>query len=104
MAVLNFVTSHYPERLGMLLLVDTPWIFNGFWAMASPFLSSATVSKILFIKGSDVSKTLQEHIDKETLEKDFGGENTFVYEHEKYMEMLLKEEEEYLNLMSNKKV
>jgi hypothetical protein len=102
MAVLHFVTNHYPERLGMLLLVDTPWIFNGFWAVASPFLSKSTVSKILFIKGSEVTKTLLEFIDKEQLEKDYGGDNNFVYEHGSYMKTLLQEEEEYNNLMNNK--
>ncbi len=79
----------------MLLLVDTPWIFNSFWALASPFLGKSTVAKILFIKGSQVTKTLLEHIDKEQLETDYGGENTFQYDHVTYMKQLLEEEEQF---------
>jgi len=94
--LLHIVSNHYPERLGLLLIINAPWLFSAFWRLVSPFLTPATVRKVIFVSGAEVATTLLQHIEKEILETEYGGENVYKYNHEEYMAMLLKEEETWL--------
>lgn len=33
MEILNVLANHYPERLGLAFIIDTPFIFNVFWVI-----------------------------------------------------------------------
>lgn len=44
------MSQHYPERLGYVLLVNTPWLFSATWTACKTFMDSETVAKIIFVK------------------------------------------------------
>jgi len=52
-ACLKLFGRSYPERLGQMILVGAPRIFNGFFRAVSPFADPVTVKKVRFIKGPD---------------------------------------------------
>ncbi|KAI9204873.1 uncharacterized protein BJ171DRAFT_503922 [Polychytrium aggregatum] len=43
------LTTLYPERLGLAVLLNTPYSFSKLWAIVNPLLRETTVSKIRFI-------------------------------------------------------
>eukprot|EP00794_Sanderia_malayensis_P007065 gene7065-7860_t len=43
----------YPERLGVCLIVNSPWIFYGCWSIIKLWLNEVTVSKIVFIQNKE---------------------------------------------------
>mmetsp|Transcript_35989 Transcript_35989/g.78835 ORF Transcript_35989/g.78835 Transcript_35989/m.78835 type:complete len:326 (+) Transcript_35989:1-978(+) len=45
--------DHYPERVGRVLLIDTPFIFRAFWTLIRPFIDPNTKNKISFISGEE---------------------------------------------------
>lgn len=59
--------SHYPERLGTLLLLDSPWLFRGLWRAVSPLLNAETKAKIQFLPLGNVEAALGESIGSEML-------------------------------------
>lgn len=84
--ILNILMDHYPERLGMAIMVQQPWYFSVFWAAISPFLNSVTKAKIHMYKG-DAEKLLAkllDYISPDAIEKQFGGSNAFEYVHDQY--------------------
>jgi len=40
-----------PERLGQVVLYQTPWVFQAAYTMVKPLLDSVTVAKIVFLNG-----------------------------------------------------
>ena len=55
---------HYPERLGLYLVIDAPFIFEGLWRLVKSWLDPVTVQKIRFVpydikKGREGSKLIQ---------------------------------------------
>ena len=40
---------HYPERLGLFLVVGAPRIFGGLWHMLQPLVDPVTRAKIKFL-------------------------------------------------------
>ncbi|KAI9025474.1 CRAL-TRIO domain-containing protein [Hyaloraphidium curvatum] len=80
--VLDILQNHYVERLGLALVYEAPTIFSIFWRAISPFLDPATRAKIQFVnKGSEV---LRQSIPAELNEIQYGGTNTYTYQHEPY--------------------
>lgn len=72
---MNILANHYPERLGMGFLVDTPWIFSLLWRAVSPFINPATHQKIHFVSGNSKQEKFSAFIDMAVLEKRFGGQH-----------------------------
>ncbi|KOS18088.1 Sec14 cytosolic factor [Escovopsis weberi] len=64
--------NYYPERLGKLYLINTPWGFSAVWSVVSGWLDPVTVSKIKVL-GSSYQKELLAQIAPENLPKTFGG-------------------------------
>lgn len=52
---LDLSAAHYPERLGLFLVIDAPWIFNTLWRAIAPIVDPHTKKKIRFLP-YDVSK------------------------------------------------
>ncbi|XBW35291.1 hypothetical protein QEN19_000859 [Hanseniaspora menglaensis] len=77
--VLYILQTHYPERLGRALLFNMHWIAKGFLNLISPFIDPMTRSKIVY----DV-KDVEKYVQKEQLDKDYGGLIAFTYEHDEY--------------------
>jgi len=76
----HILQNHYPERLGLLFVVNAPWFFWLLYTIVSPFLERKTKEKIRFISGSkeELRKTLSEFIPLDQLEEKYGGTNTSI--------------------------
>ncbi|KAH6847295.1 CRAL-TRIO domain-containing protein [Chaetomium sp. MPI-CAGE-AT-0009] len=64
--------NYYPERLGHLYLINTPWGFSTVWNVVKGWLDPVTVQKI-HVFGSNYKAELLKQIPAENLPKDFGG-------------------------------
>lgn len=84
--VLNIMMERFPERLGLMVMVDAGMILNMVWKVVAPMVPEETKAKVRFIKGSREHKreALKDIIDPAVLEYDFGGDATGEYEHEPY--------------------
>ncbi len=43
--------NHYPERMGITLIVNAPRAFSAVWAVVRPWLDENTASKIAIVSG-----------------------------------------------------
>jgi hypothetical protein len=64
--------NYYPERLGHLYLINTPWGFSTVWGVVKGWLDPVTVKKI-HVLGSGYQKELLAQVPAENLPKQFGG-------------------------------
>lgn len=64
--------NYYPERLGKLYLINSPWTFGSFWTVIKGWLDPVTVSKIAVLTSGE-TKELLKQIPAENLPKEFGG-------------------------------
>ncbi|RYP91987.1 hypothetical protein DL770_001842 [Monosporascus sp. CRB-9-2] len=77
--VLHILQTHYPERLGRALVINVPWVVNGFFKLIHPFIDPMTREKLKF------NEDLTKYIPKEQLMKGYeGGELDFEYDHSAY--------------------
>jgi len=86
---LTILQDHYPERLGMSVLIDAPSLFLGVYRLLKPFLDATTKEKIVwttrpFKEGSAGTQILSGVVDNSELEADYGGSSGFVYQNESY--------------------
>jgi hypothetical protein len=92
METLKILSNHYPERLGIAYLMDTPWIFGFFWRGISSFLNQKTANKVVMITSSthkdEKEKLLKKTFDLKTFEKDLGGESDYNYDSKKYFDLI----------------
>ncbi|KAL6058166.1 Phosphatidylinositol transfer protein (PITP) [Balamuthia mandrillaris] len=91
--VLRILMNHYPERLALCFLINTPWMFNAFWRCIKPFLNEVTLSKVRFVGAKQFSQ-ICDVVGAESLEKPYGGENEEDYDHERWKEMLFQQLEQ----------
>jgi len=87
MESLNYLINHCPERMGLSLFLDPPFLFWVGWKMMSPFLSQATHNKVKFLysttkDGKRVFPEMAEIIDDDQLEESFGGSSTYQYDYQ----------------------
>ncbi|KAI9208295.1 CRAL-TRIO domain-containing protein [Polychytrium aggregatum] len=75
----KFMTScleaYYPESLGVALIVNAPWIFNGCWTIIQPWLDPVVASKIHFVKAAE----LADYIPLSNLPADLDGQDDYVF-------------------------
>lgn len=64
--------NYYPERLGKMYLINTPWGFSGVWNMVKGWLDPVTVKKI-HVLGSNYQKELLSQVPPENLPVVLGG-------------------------------
>lgn len=66
-AFLDVSASHYPERLGMFLIVDAPRVFNTLWSAIESWVDPKTKQKIRFVSydtsptSSPLREEMQQH-------------------------------------------
>lgn len=70
--VIDSLQNHYPERMGMCLLLSPPSVFSMLWKVVKPWLAPRTVSKIHFIDG-DVKHKLRALFDADQIPAALGG-------------------------------
>lgn len=78
---LNILQNHYPERLGVALIINVPFLVNAFFKLVSPFIDPITREKMKF--NPDVVKDGIVAADN-VMKDHWGGDCEFIYEHEKY--------------------
>ncbi|ORX63165.1 CRAL/TRIO domain-containing protein [Hesseltinella vesiculosa] len=97
---LDILGNHYPERLGIAFVVKSPWFFFLTFKMISPFMDPVTKNKIKFVyddSGKQDTKAttnewvhIQEHIPKDQLETEYGGDFAFKFDIDTYWDRLLQ--------------
>ena len=68
------VQNHFAERLGIVHVVFAPVLFRVAWRVLCGLMEPRTRTKFHFVK--DTNRIL-EYIDKEVLEKSYGGEHEY---------------------------
>ncbi|KAI1477243.1 hypothetical protein K445DRAFT_316281 [Daldinia sp. EC12] len=77
--VLHILQTHYPERLGRAMIINIPWVVNGFFKLITPFIDPLTREKLKF------NDDMTQYVPKEQLWSEFpGGELQFEYNHDIY--------------------
>ena len=80
---IDVMMKHYPERLGLALVMNCPTYFAMFFNMVSAFLSEKTRKKIVIVprEKNIVDKTfiLEKYMDLECVEKRFGGTSEYTF-------------------------
>ncbi|XP_078343771.1 retinal-binding protein-like isoform X2 [Oculina patagonica] len=64
--------DYYPERMGKIFIVNTPWVFPVLWKIAKIFLDPKTRAKCVVLKSSELHK-LCDYFDPEDLPEELGG-------------------------------
>ncbi|KAJ2703918.1 hypothetical protein FB645_003684 [Coemansia sp. IMI 203386] len=75
---LHYLEHYYPECLGLVLIYNASWVFNGLWKLIRPLLDPVVASKVHFVGSRD---EIQNYIAPENLPKHLGGTDDFVYEY-----------------------
>jgi hypothetical protein len=71
--LINLLQNYYPESLGLALIINAPWLFNGCWFIIKPWLDPVVENKIHFINNYE---HLNKYIDADNLPKRFNGNLT----------------------------
>lgn len=66
----------YPEMLGKLYVVNTPWIFSMGWTIVKPWLNAQTLAKIHILGNDNFLEKLKEDIDVANIPEFLGGQCT----------------------------
>lgn len=86
--VLHILQTHYPERLGKALLTNIPLLAWTFLKIIHPFIDPLTREKLVF------DQPFPNYVPVSQLDKDFGGEVDFEYDHSKYWHEMISMAEE----------
>ncbi|KAJ7959044.1 Random slug protein 5-like [Quillaja saponaria] len=86
--------NHYPERLGLAILYNPPWLFESFFTMVKPFLEPETSNKVKFVYSGDPNtKTIMEDIfNMDHLESAFGGNDDTEFDLNKYADRMQEDD------------
>lgn len=76
--VLHILQTHYPERLGKALLTNIPTLARVFLNLIHPFIDPMTRVKLVY------DKPFPDFVPAQQLDRDFGGDVNFEYDHTKY--------------------
>ncbi|KAM3483519.1 hypothetical protein MY8738_003062 [Beauveria namnaoensis] len=84
--ILSLLQNHYPERLGMVLMINVHWIIRAFLKIISVFMDPTTRDKFKY------DNDTAQHVPIEQLwSEDWPGQLNFEYEHKVYWPALNKE-------------
>lgn len=71
--LIDMSQNAYPEMLGKLYVVNTPWIFSMGWTIVKPWLNAQTLAKIHILGNDNFLEKLSEDIDIENIPEFLGG-------------------------------
>ncbi|KAJ7227257.1 CRAL-TRIO domain-containing protein [Mycena pura] len=85
-AVLSILQDHYPERLGVALILNVPFLINAFYKLMNPFIDPVTRIKLKFNP-----RVIQDGIfaPDQLMTQGWGGSCNFEYAHDKYWPALV---------------
>ena len=78
--MLHILQSHYPERLGLALIINVPFLLNAFYKMITPFIDPVTRDKMRFNPRAVEDGLFA----RPALWREFGGAVDFAYDHAVY--------------------
>lgn len=55
----KIMQDNYPENLGKMMVVNSPWAFTGVWAIVKNFVDEKTREKINIVGGGYKEKLLE---------------------------------------------
>ena len=84
--VFSIFQNHFPNTLGSVHVVNYPSSISNFWNLISVGLNDEIKQKIKFSKLKD----LNEIVDKDQLEKDYGGKSKFKLDQQIFKEFILQ--------------
>ncbi|EGN98659.1 hypothetical protein SERLA73DRAFT_181226 [Serpula lacrymans var. lacrymans S7.3] len=84
--VLNILQTHYPERLGLALILNTPWMLYAFYKVVTPFIDPITRQKMRFNPKAVADGIF---VPEMLVKQWWGGAMDFEYEHGKYWKGLV---------------
>ena len=64
--------EYYPERVGKIFIVNTPWAFPYLWKVAKTFLDPKTRDKCVVLNSMEMNKLL-DYFEAEDLPEEYGG-------------------------------
>ncbi|CAB9524175.1 SEC14 cytosolic factor [Seminavis robusta] len=74
----QFASAHYPERAGVVLVVNVPYWFKMVWNVVKNWIDEVTLQKIFILRGKDeIFQTLSDKIPIENIPKQYGGESPY---------------------------
>ena len=66
--------EHYPERAGLVFIINVPKWFKLIWKVIVPLVPEATLKKIFVLRGRDeILSTLSQHVPMENIPAEYGG-------------------------------
>lgn len=91
---IHVLQEYYPERLGLSLIYNAPWIFQPFLAMVKPLLQPENYNKLKFGYSNDegTKKIMEDLFDMDHLESAFGGNNNTGFDICKYAKRMEEED------------
>ncbi|KAG1839542.1 CRAL TRIO domain-containing protein [Suillus subalutaceus] len=102
--IVDIVQTHYPERLGLVLIAHLPWLLNTFFKLLMPFLDPFTRQKLVFnpvinengvfrttedAEAWDADSTSRVFEPDQLIQEGWIGSQRFVYSHAVYWEALV---------------
>lgn len=73
-----FASAHYPERAGVVLVINVPYWFKMVWNVVSKWVDEVTLKKIFILRGKDeILQTLSDKIPMENIPPEYGGLSSF---------------------------
>ncbi|THH04011.1 hypothetical protein EW145_g5834 [Phellinidium pouzarii] len=92
--MLHIIQAHYPERLGLALIINVPMLVNAFFRLIMPFVDPITRNKVKFnprvIEDGFFEKD-------QIMKKWWGGDRDFEYDHKHYWPALVSMTDERRN-------
>lgn len=86
LAVLHILQDHYPERLGLSLIINVPFLVNAFFKMVMPLVDPITRAKVKFNPQVFKDGLFSED---QMMKEWWGGEKDFEYKHDEYWKDLV---------------
>jgi hypothetical protein len=85
--VLSILQDHYPERLGLALIINVPFLLNAFYKLINPFIDPVSREKMRFnpqlVKDNIFAPEM-------VMAESWGGSSEFEYVHERYWPALVE--------------
>nr|CAD2124684.1 unnamed protein product [Meloidogyne enterolobii] len=75
--IIEMLEAHYPECLGMVLIIRAPRVFPTLWTLISPFIDENTRQKFVLYASDQLLQELQRYIPEDYLPDFLGGKCKF---------------------------
>ncbi|KLO17413.1 CRAL/TRIO domain-containing protein, partial [Schizopora paradoxa] len=85
--MLHILQSHYPERLGLALIINVPFLVNAFFKMIMPFVDPITRNKVKFNPNVFEDGIMTKD---QVMKEWWDGDREFEWDHSKYWPALVK--------------